>query len=413
MAELGIWKGKVQGKTKVPFIHEHQIFYLNCESSGLFVSYKRLKDPVKKGEIIGIVQNPLMGATEEEVVAPTDGILMTLREHPSVTEGSLVARVIGGMHYEKEIIYSSGNYLRDEFKIEGYLFGKQSEGSEPAACIVGAMRGNEYQQLYICSQLVKCLKELENSGAIVGDNQILVIPCVNNFSMNVGMKYWVSDNSDINRQFPGNFDGEPTSRLAAHLFERVKGFRYGIHFASFFRSGDFVPHVRMPATGKESTSLASLFGLPYVLTSKQRNFDKKTLTYNWQINGTDAFSVYSGETDNIDVNLARKAVSAVLRFLTRMGILKYNCHNGYIASIIEEEDLVSVKASAPGFLRRFVTINEEVNRGQLLGEVINPYNGEILSEIRSTADGIIFYAEDQPTILENASAFQVIKKLHE
>ena len=251
---------------------------------------------------------------------------------------------------KKEIIYSSGNYLRDEFKIEGYLFGKQSEGSEPAACIVGAMRGNEYQQLYICSQLVKRLKELENSGAIVGDNQILVIPCVNNFSMNVGMKYWVSDNSDINRQFPGNFDGEPTSRLAAHLFERVKGFRYGIHFASFFRSGDFVPHVRMPATGKESTSLASLFGLPYVLTSKQRNFDKKTLTYNWQINGTDAFSVYSGETDNIDVNLARKAVSAVLRFLTRMGILKYNCHNGYIASIIEEEDLVSVKASAPGFL---------------------------------------------------------------
>ena len=60
---------------------------------------------------------------------------------------------------------------------------KQSEGSEPAACIVGAMRGNEYQQLYICSQLVKRLKELENSGAIVGDNQILVIPCVNNFSM--------------------------------------------------------------------------------------------------------------------------------------------------------------------------------------------------------------------------------------
>ena len=37
-----------------------------------------------------------MGATEEEVVAPTDGVLMTLREHPSVTEGSLVARVIGG-----------------------------------------------------------------------------------------------------------------------------------------------------------------------------------------------------------------------------------------------------------------------------------------------------------------------------
>lgn len=37
-----------------------------------------------------------MGATEEEVIAPVDGRLMTLREHPSVAEGSLVARVIGG-----------------------------------------------------------------------------------------------------------------------------------------------------------------------------------------------------------------------------------------------------------------------------------------------------------------------------
>lgn len=79
------------------------------------------------------------------------------------------------------------------------------------------MRGNEYQQLYICSQLVKRLKELENSGAIVGDNQILVIPCVNNFSMNVGMKYWVSDNSDINRQFPGNFVGNRQADLQ-HIY---------------------------------------------------------------------------------------------------------------------------------------------------------------------------------------------------
>ena len=95
----------------------------------------------------------------------------------------------------------------------------------------------------------------------------------------------------------------------------------------------------MQPTGKESASLANLFGLPYVITSKQRSFDVKTLNYNWQINGTDAFSVYSGDTGHINEFSAKQAVSAVLRFLTRMGILKYNCHNGYIASIIEEEDM--------------------------------------------------------------------------
>lgn len=98
MTELGIWKGKQSCRKNVPVIREDDIYYLNCESSGLFVSYKKLKDHVKKGEIIGRIQNPLMGVAEEEVIAPTDGFLMTLREHPGVTEGSLVARVIGGNH---------------------------------------------------------------------------------------------------------------------------------------------------------------------------------------------------------------------------------------------------------------------------------------------------------------------------
>ena len=33
--------GKTNGKTDVPFINEDKICYLNCEFSGLFVSYKQ------------------------------------------------------------------------------------------------------------------------------------------------------------------------------------------------------------------------------------------------------------------------------------------------------------------------------------------------------------------------------------
>lgn len=98
MKELGIWNGPVSPREKVPVIREDEIFYMNCESSGLFVSHKRLKDHVRKGEVIGTITNPLLGAVEEEIIAPTDGIIMTLREHPGAAEGSLVARIIGGNH---------------------------------------------------------------------------------------------------------------------------------------------------------------------------------------------------------------------------------------------------------------------------------------------------------------------------
>ena len=46
--------------------------------------------------------------------------------------------------------------------------------------------------------------------------------------------------------------------------------------------------------------------------------DTVTLNYNWQMNGTNAFSIYTSSTDLVDDVTARQAVSSVLRFLTRM-----------------------------------------------------------------------------------------------
>ena len=70
------------------------------------------------------------------------------------------------------------------------------------------MRGNEFQQLYISSLLAKKLGELEARGAIVSGKKILLIPSINYSSFNVGKKYWITDNSDINRSFPGNPEGQ-------------------------------------------------------------------------------------------------------------------------------------------------------------------------------------------------------------
>ena len=56
-----------------------------------------------------------------------------------------------------EEIYTLQSPYRENLTVRGYRFGK----GDKAACILGAVRGNEVQQMYICSQLVKILKELE------------------------------------------------------------------------------------------------------------------------------------------------------------------------------------------------------------------------------------------------------------
>lgn len=309
----------------------------------------------------------------------------------------------------KELLFSMNTAFRGEYEIHGFTYGH----GDKSACIVGAMRGNEYQQLYICSLLAEKLSEIEAKGDIASDKQILLIPTLNYSSMNAGKVKWIADDSDINRSFPGNPKGTATSRIAAAILDIAKDYSYGIQFASFYLHGELVPHIRMMRTGKESNSLANLFGMPYVVTGMNRAFDSVTLNYNWQKFGTQAFSVYSKTTERIDDESARIAVSSVLRFLTRMGIIRYDCHGGYISSIISEDELVSVKSDSAGFFRKLSDINKEVKRGDIIAEIINPMDGKLKTQIISPTDGIVFFVQDAPMVFQNTVCYKIIKRLHQ
>ena len=308
----------------------------------------------------------------------------------------------------RETLYTMNTAFRGEYSLYGYTYGR----GEKAACIVGAMRGHEYQQLYICSLLSRKLARLEEEGAIIQGKQIMVIPSLNYSAMNASHKYWLSDDSDINRQFPGNPSGPATSRIAYATLEVASKYSYGIQFRSFYLQGQFIPHIKMMDSATEGINLANLFGMPYVLLSEGRPYEAITLANNWQKAGTEVFSIYSGGTERIHEGYAETAVSAVLRFLSRMGIIKYNCQGGYISTVMEEEKMLSIRSSEAGFFKRYVGTNEEVTRGQKLAEIIDPMTGNTISEVLSPTSGITFFVHDKPLVFQNVVIYKIIRKLH-
>ncbi len=70
------------------------VAYLNAATGGLFVPAVRHGAQLKEGELIGRIINPLSGGVRDEVRAPMDGMLFTIREYPIVDEGSLVGRLL-------------------------------------------------------------------------------------------------------------------------------------------------------------------------------------------------------------------------------------------------------------------------------------------------------------------------------
>lgn len=309
---------------------------------------------------------------------------------------------------KKEIIYKLSGLYRDDFRVTGYRFGK----GEKCCCIIGSLRGDEIQQLYMCGQLIKRLSELEKKGDLGFDKEVLIIPSLNSYSTNIGRRFWCLDNTDINRMFPGDPEGETTQRVAAGVFEEIRQYKYGVQFASFYIPGVFIPHVRMMKTCKENASLANQFGLPYVVLRTPTAMDKTTLNYNWQFSGTAAFSVYTNASDSIHEDTAEQGISAVLRFLSRMGVIRYRSHGGYIGAIIDEDDMMNVKSHAAGIYREIRHVGDEVRQGDVLAVVLHPYEGHVECEITAPSDGIIFFAHKKPLVTENTLAFKMIKRLH-
>ncbi len=309
---------------------------------------------------------------------------------------------------EEKVIFTLNSTYREPFEIRSYHFG----GSGRSVCVIGNMRGNEIQQMVIAGHLIRRLKSIEEQGLFRRNYGVTVIPSVNTYSVNIGKRFWAMDNSDINRMFPGYNKGETTQRIAAGLFEKIQGYKYGIYLTSSYISGEYVPHVRIVKTPYQDAGAAQLFGLPFVVLRKPVPFDTTTLNFNWQIWNTQTFSLVSKNTETVDIKEAEMMSGSILRFLSRMGIIDYSIYGGFESTTFYEEELETIRSDSAGIFVPKVGVFEEVLSGQEVAQIINPLTGELLSSVRAENDGIVFYKKGDPLVMEHEEIFMLVSRLH-
>ena len=90
-----IWSGEVKPVRK-PVISRNpeDVSYLNASVGGVFIPSVQHGAKLKRNETIGRIVDPLCGKVLDEVRAPEDGMLFTIRDYPIVLEGSLMGRLL-------------------------------------------------------------------------------------------------------------------------------------------------------------------------------------------------------------------------------------------------------------------------------------------------------------------------------
>ncbi len=307
---------------------------------------------------------------------------------------------------EKIEILKIESLSRAPLVVEGYLF-KGSNPKAPKVAIVGAMEGDSILPLYCASSLVDFFKNKIEEEKIKGD--ILIIPSINHYALNIGKRFWPLDNTDINMMFPGYEFGETTQRIAKKVFDAINGYDYGIILERRPDPATCVPYIKLYKSGYEDLLAAKRFGFKLIHHRTMKSIDTVTLQYNWQLWGTKAFSVICPSDNQVDKKIASQINQAIIRFMDKSKIINYHIFNGYESTIMDRNTISIVKSPKSGIFIPKELAGNYVSKDQIIGEIVDSLEGNIIHQFLAPCNGMITCFYSNSLIYEHAVAFRIAR----
>ena len=307
---------------------------------------------------------------------------------------------------EKIEILRIESLSRSPLVVEGYLF-KGTNSKAPKVAIVGAMEGDSILPLYCASTMVDFFKNKIDKEKIEGD--VLIIPSINHYALNIGKRFWPLDNTDINMMFPGYELGETTQRIAKKVFDAISGYDFGIILERRPDPATCLPYIKLFKSGYEDLIGAKKFGFKMIHHRTMKSIDTVTLQYNWQLWGTKAFSIMCPSDNQVDKKIASQINQAMIRFMDKTKIIDYHIFNGYESTVIDRNSIAVVKSPRSGIFISKELPGNYVSKDQVIGEVVHSLEGNLIHTFLAPCDGMITCFYSNSLIYEHAVAFRIAK----
>ncbi|MBI3962822.1 MAG: succinylglutamate desuccinylase/aspartoacylase family protein, partial [Deinococcus sp.] len=259
----------------------------------------------------------------------------------------------------------------------------------PQVTVTAGVHGDEFEGMRALMQLAQELAPEHLHGSVV------LAPMVNPTAFRAGTRPSPVDGLNLNRLFPGSPTGAPSERLAHRLME---GLVQGSDLLVDLHSGGtrllhapLSGYYPLPGeVGRISQEAALATGLPYVWNLPQRPGVLSFEAARAGIPATGAEIGGSGRCLGEDVARYRQAVLGVLGY---MKILRDAPRPSRHAPVVSGDWLL---AAASGFFEPTVTLEQPVKKGQVLGQVLDPF-GTTLCEVKAPRAGIVLGLRSFPT----------------
>ncbi|MDO5978606.1 succinylglutamate desuccinylase/aspartoacylase family protein [Flavivirga spongiicola] len=275
---------------------------------------------------------------------------------------------------------------------------ERSKKPGPTVLFTAGIHGDEVNGVEIVRQLIAKGINKPKCGTTI------CIPVINVFGF-INLKREFPDGRDLNRVFPGSSNGSLASRVAHKLtHDIVPHVDYIMDFHTG-GSGRFnAPQIRIVEGEKQLNKLAKTFGAPFVLYSKHLT---KSFRHTCSKLGKSLLLFEGGKSFHIDDLITNSGVNGAKRVLNHLDMLssKFKVSTPKKDCILINESKWK-RAKYSGMFQASAKISSKVQKGDILGNITDPY-GKFNYFVKADNSGYIINVNEAPIVYQGDALFHI------
>lgn len=285
---------------------------------------------------------------------------------------------------------------------------EKDTGGGKRISIVTGIHGDELEGQYVCFELSRRIQEEKEKLTGIVD----IYPAMNPLGIDSITRGIPAFDLDMNRLFPGNKDGDMTEYLASQIIADLEGSDVciDIHASNIYLTE--IPQIRINELHKEQLlPLAEKMNVDFIWVHGANTVLEATLAHSLNSRNVPTLVVEMGVGMRITKTYGDQLVDGIFHLMGEMGIWQGETIVPREPIISEEaEDVSYLNASTGGVFVPNVKHWEKLNKGDLIGRIIDPLYGKVLDEILSPVDGILFTIREYPIVDEGSLIGRLLRK---
>ncbi|MCQ2197187.1 MAG: M14 family metallopeptidase [Bacteroidaceae bacterium] len=284
-----------------------------------------------------------------------------------------------------------------------------THGKGKRICIVTGTHGDELEGQYVCYLIAKMVSE--NKHKLSGT--VDIYPALNPLGIDTMQRGVPAFDLDMNRIFPGNNRGSMIEKVAHDIYTDLSGadMVIDIHASNIFLRE--MPQVRISETTAPTlVPYARMLGIDFIWVHQAATVLESTLAHSLNSTGTPCLVAEMAVGGRISHSMCQKLTDGIQNLMFHMGIWSEAPEEGKVGDSIlcDKGDAVAfLNAQVSGIFTTEIHNGVMVREGQLIGQIISPLTGKVLSDVLSPCNGLLFTIRAYPVVYEGSLLGRIYK----